>query len=137
MTKSKILFTILAVFFLMSCDKEDTACSIPNALYNIPIHFQLDDRFCFSDGLEIHVEEVEDRRCPCFVACIWEGEFVYKLELSKDGATETYTLHQLIENDTIQLADISIEEIELITENECPDEIEIEDKRFSFIVSNE
>ncbi len=137
MTKSKILFTILTIFLLVACDKEDNTCDIPNALYNIPIHFQLGDHFCFSDGLEIHVEEIEDMRCPCFVACIWEGEFVYQLKLSKDGETESYTLHQLIENDPIQLADISIEEIELITENECPDEIEIEDKRFSFIVSNE
>ena len=45
--------------------------------------------------LEIHFKEVtEDSRCPRDVICVWEGEVVCLLEVTKNGASEEITLTQ-------------------------------------------
>lgn len=44
----------------------------------------------------------EDSRCPTGVQCVWQGNGVVRLELRRDGASETVTLNTGVEPRTAE-----------------------------------
>jgi hypothetical protein len=79
----KPVFFCLIFFFLFSCKKNDDKKDTPTSLYTVELKVgnctELLDKtsICFDSVLN-------DSRCPIGVECIWAGNAVVKLGLTKD-----------------------------------------------------
>ncbi len=53
-----------------------------NSEFDKIISFELNDKFIFTDGLEVVLKEINDSRCPEGVQCVWTGEISGLFSLS-------------------------------------------------------
>ena len=83
-------FALFALFFLMSCNKDD------KQTVNLNEPFELDYRATteFEDGnISITFENlIEDSRCPANAICIWEGRAVVEIKVQEEDEIAMYML---------------------------------------------
>lgn len=127
-------FIIFFTFYLCSCSNEDACIEIESGT---SFEFEETDRFCVDRNLEFSIDQIIDQRCPCDVACIWEGEFVFYLRIIQSGNDYLYQWHEKLENLAHPVTGLKLIEIERIFDDSCDAMTPISEMRFSAIVSFE
>jgi hypothetical protein len=85
----KALVLFLSMILITSCDKENTSkaeCIIAD--YNTKITAQQGNTFCFPDGKEMSIIDIQDNRCPCKVICFWEGYINIKSQVTEQNGNK-------------------------------------------------
>jgi len=119
---------------LVSCTDSMPECI--DAEYGNDFEFKLDDEICLQDGTMILVAGIDDARCPCNVECIWEGEFIFELEISNGTVEETFLLNEKSEMESPVNFSLDFLDVRLISEDSCADPVDIEDMVFAMRITN-
>jgi hypothetical protein len=85
----KALVLFLSMILITSCDKEKTSkakCVIAD--YNTKITAQQGNLFCFPDGREMSIIDIQDARCPCKMTCVWEGYINIKSQVTEQNGNK-------------------------------------------------
>ena len=129
------LITIISLsFILSSCGKESHNCT--DIAPNESFEFQEGDVFCLDDTYEITIAEVIDQRCPCNVVCVWEGEFIIKFDILKDGEIKRYFFHETSTMNTDPLPfDLNFSQLIRISDDDCDNPVDLDQFRFEVSVS--
>lgn len=93
------------------------------------IEFQLGDTFCVNDT-EVYIASIDDQRCGCLEVCVWQGEFIFNLEISDN--TETMDFQIFSERELLLPIPfgLNLEYMEPVEQAPCKEDIDLES--FSF-----
>ena len=133
MKSSKFCFTICLLLLIIACGKNDD-CTEAN--YNEDFNFLIGDIICLPNNTNLEITDIVDARCPCEVACIWEGEFIFNVSITKDGLSEDYELHEKIENERPEKFDFEFVNMALISDDTCENPIPLDEMVFQMAVEN-
>ncbi len=86
------------------------------------ISFKLNDKFTFTDGLEVTLKEINDSRCPKGVQCFWAGEIAGLFSLSGG----VLTAPKEIRVGTVNNKSVTWEGYTLTLQNATEDNVDIE-----------
>ncbi len=77
---------------IVSCSKDETSQCL-QITYNKSFIASVGKQYCIDEKNYIVIDSVDNQLCPCGVTCIWEGEFILKMNVFADGKGYIYDLH--------------------------------------------
>jgi hypothetical protein len=84
----QIIFLLIFVFAL-SCKKDEVSdCTAIS--YDTPFIASVGQKYCIDETNYVLINEVHNQLCPCNADCIWEGEFILKMDVLASGKEFTY-----------------------------------------------
>ena len=131
--KALTILGLLLIF--ISCNKESSSCT--DIEDGVAFEFKEGDVFCIND-YDITITQVMDERCPCDVVCIWEGEFLFILDiLHEDDETIQYTHHaeSLITQPNPSPTGLTFSKVILKSNDSCEDPMAISDMVFEMTIN--
>lgn len=108
-------FMLLSVF---SCSKDETSQCL-QITYNKSFIASVGTQYCIDEKNYIVIDSVDNQLCPCFFDCIWEGEFILKMNVFADGKGYIYDLGTSSNTPDIQPFDDFKIGFVAISPNEC------------------
>jgi len=103
------LLWIIMVIGCISCGSESD-CG--NA-FGTPFDIREGRTYCLTDDTSIVIDEISESYCPCNADCIWEGEAQVTLRRVSPDGEETFTIHEVRNEDDpswLRIHEVSITE---------------------------
>ncbi len=131
MKTSLLYFTVLAIFFFISCEKQEISNTFT---LGIEKSFKINGEYQSQDNsVKFKITAINDSRCPSDVECIWAGKADVSIDVTSpvSGSLVLSTLNNNIYKSTDTLGNYSFQLINVSPYPISTETIDLEDYQIS------